>query len=371
MSKRANVAVIGCGIFGAEIAVKLRHAGLSVSVFEAQTDILMGASKNNQNRLHLGFHYPRDLETGKQSVRGFRSFVETYPQAIEGGFPNAYFIANEGSLTSSDDYLNFCAQLGVFYERISVSDFPVEIRGANTGILCEEVVYDCNVLRNLVWNRLKEANVTVLVNNAVTGISKLGERYLVELSDQSRVYVDAVINCSYADINRLTGQLGYATSERQFEYTVVPIIRARMPKVGITIMDGPFMTVLPHGKSGNFLLYNVTHTVVAQEVAKHLDQKWLDPSSAPFAGIDRSKFFETMIRTCERYVPDLGGAELVGFLEGPRMVLSRKEDTDARPSLIEEYGTSYFTVFSGKIDHCMWVAEDVGMRLGRLFRKQA
>ena len=33
---------------------------------------------NNQNRLHLGFHYPRDIETGIQSIRGFDLFKNKY-----------------------------------------------------------------------------------------------------------------------------------------------------------------------------------------------------------------------------------------------------------------------------------------------------
>ena len=60
-STHFDVAVIGCGIFGAEIAIRAKSLGLSVSVYEANNDILSGASANNQNRLHLGFHYPRDL----------------------------------------------------------------------------------------------------------------------------------------------------------------------------------------------------------------------------------------------------------------------------------------------------------------------
>ena len=52
MEQRINVAVIGCGIFGAEIALNASNIGLSVKVFEANEDILLGASMNNQNRLH-------------------------------------------------------------------------------------------------------------------------------------------------------------------------------------------------------------------------------------------------------------------------------------------------------------------------------
>lgn len=45
------------------------------------------------------------------------------------------------------------------------------------------------------------------------------------------------------------------------------------------------------------------------------------------------------------------------------MVLARRDDTDARPSIIEQARPNYLSVFSGKIDRCLWVAEDVARRL--------
>lgn len=362
--KRVNVAVIGCGIFGAEIALKAKLLGLSVEVYEAKNDILSGASANNQNRLHLGFHYPRDLETGKQSIRGFAAFKKKYEGSIQEGFLNAYFIANKGSLTSPSDFLKFSEMLGVSYKIISPKNFPITVQGADTGILCEEVVYDCGVLRDLIWQHLRREQINVVLGERAIKIAKTAEHYQIDFQNHAPVFADVVINASYGDINRLTEQLGHAISERLFEYTAVPIIKLDIPKVGVTIMDGPFMTVLPYGKTENFLLYNVEHSLVAKDIASQMDSTWLKPASAPFFSVDKARYFEKMISLCKKFVPALEHSAVVGFLEGPRMVLARKEDSDARPSIVTGYDNDgYFTVFSGKIDHCMWVADDVGQRL--------
>lgn len=363
MSELGTVAVVGCGIFGAEVAISAARAGFDVTVYEAAGSILAGASRNNQNRLHLGFHYPRDLETGHQSIRGFQRFVETYPDCIEDGFPNAYFIADQGSYTAPEAYLEFCDRLRMPYSRLAAADFPVEVNGAATGVLCGEVVYDCGILRSLVAKRLEQAGVRVLVNQPVRTLETVADGFRMRLGDGTLAHADAVVNCSYADINRLTEQLGHATVEREYEYTAVPIIRLDVPKVGITVMDGPFMTVLPYGKSGEFLLYNVENTVVARSVERQLDPSWLTPETSPFAAVDKQAFFRAMVASCSRFVPALARAEMVGCLEGPRMVLARNHLTDARPSLLNTYGGRYHTVFSGKIDHCVWVAEDVCERL--------
>jgi glycine/D-amino acid oxidase-like deaminating enzyme len=359
MNNVFNVAVIGCGIFGAEIALKASACGLSVKVLEAKCDILSGASLNNQNRLHLGFHYPRDLETGRQSIRGFEAFKRNYAECIQSGFLNAYFIANSGSLTTPASYLQFCTELGVPFQAIEAKNFCVPVRGADTGILCEEVVYDCTILRDLVKQKLRQQNVEVSLGERVTKLSRQGGRYRLETIGQTTILADVVINASYGDINRLTEGLGHVVQENLYEYTAVPIIKMDMPRVGVTIMDGPFMTILPHGKSENFLLYNVAQSVVASNVAKLLDPSWLSPETAPFSDVDKGAFFRKMVRLCREYMPSLDNAELVGFLEGPRMVLAKKDASDARPSMVTNYDDGYFSVFAGKIDHSIWVAEDL------------
>ena len=53
-------------------------------------------------------------------------------------------------------------------------------------------------------------------------------------------------------------------------------------------------------------------------------------------------------------------------MEGPIVVIAYQDDTDARPSLVESPEPGYVSVFSGKIDHCVWVADEVIETLGIL-----
>ena len=92
MSKSTRVAVVGCGAFGGMIALRLSEAGCDVTIFEREKECLRGASFNNQNRLHLGFHYPRDILTAHQCIQGFSRFREEFPECIVSGFPNLYFV---------------------------------------------------------------------------------------------------------------------------------------------------------------------------------------------------------------------------------------------------------------------------------------
>lgn len=123
------------------------------------------------------------------------------------------------------------------------------------------------------------------------------------------------------------------------------------------------MTVLPFGKSGKFLLYHVDHSVIERVVSKKMPEKWLNLKNTPLSNVDKKVIFETIRKKCSKFVPDLMSARYVGFLEGPRVVLSGHDCDDARPSVINQHEPGYISVFTGKIDHCIWVADEVGSLL--------
>ncbi len=141
------------------------------------------------------------------------------------------------------------------------------------------------------------------------------------------------------------------------------VVELGIPPQGITIMDGPFTTLLPYGKSERLLLYDVSCSVVATKTGKTMDPSWRHPSTAPFAGIDRQTHFEKLREHVVRFVPAAADARLVAFLEGPRMVLADCDHDDARPSIITDYGNGYIVVFAGKVDHCVDVAQGVAGNL--------
>ena len=93
-SSKGNIAIIGCGVFGALSALELAKKGNKVTIFESSKTILHGASLNNQNRLHLGYHYPRSDETAQQCIKSFEAFKSKFSLSISENFMNAYFISN-------------------------------------------------------------------------------------------------------------------------------------------------------------------------------------------------------------------------------------------------------------------------------------
>ena len=358
-----RVGIIGCGIFGATIALKLQAAGHAVTVFERLDRPLAGASFNNQNRLHLGFHYPRDAETARQCIRGFDAFKVAFPDCVVSGFANAYFIASQGSFTTPEAYLRFCDEQQLAYRIIDPARFEPPVQGVDLGVLTDELVYDSKRLGTSLAETLQSQNTKIIFGADVVDAKERGDELVLKLQNGETYAFDVVINATYANISRLSQALGFQLPERQYEYTVVPVIKTPFGKTGITIMDGRFLTVLPFGASDYHLLYHVEHTVIATTVSQHVELSWLDQATSPFSKINPQELFERMRAAAAEYVPALADAQLVDFLHGPRMVLARRDDTDARPSIIDQPCPNYFTVFSGKIDHSLWVADEVVSRL--------
>ena len=108
-----KIAIIGGGLFGITIYLKLQKKGYQCFLFEKKKSILKGASSNNLNRVHLGYHYPRDFETARQSLKGYKNFKKFYSSSIVNKFKNYYFIANS-SKVNIKNYLNHLIYCNIY-----------------------------------------------------------------------------------------------------------------------------------------------------------------------------------------------------------------------------------------------------------------
>ena len=355
MSK--SIAIIGAGIFGTTIALHLSDDGHRVKLIDCRDDILKGTSFNNTRRVHLGFHYPRDLSTAKQSFDGFGSFNKKYKECIKTNFFNYYLIAKKNSKTSLSEYLKFCSRLGAPFEKCK-ERLPENTQNCDGGIKCPEYVYDCDQLRNLIYNDVNKSGISFMLSTKVKSIkNKVG--YQLTYNNGENEDFDAVVNCSYYNVNQFNKSLGIQSEPTQYEYTINFVIDLPIQHIGITIMDGPFVTLLPFGKPGRFILYHVKYSVLKTVVNESPPRKWESSDTSPTSSIDMNKLFRKTIQESSYFIPILKKAKFVKLLESPRMVLANKEETDARPSILNVPFKNYLTFFSGKVDHCFTVSNKI------------
>lgn len=319
-----RILVIGGGIFGCCIATELAHDGHEVTLAE-KTDELMGAaSKANHNRLHLGPHYPRSVVTAKQSIEGLLSFFMHFSRALVTDFPNYYAIAKEGSLTSARDFARFLDEVGVSYREECPGGNYLDCSKIEACFRVQEPIFDYATLRAIVVGRLEAAGVTVALRVRPRLIQSVGW--------------DFVVNATYAGINEVNELMGVRPLDVEFEHVLIPIIRLESKSIGLTVMDGPFCTLMPQGfQRDRFLLYHVEESVARRDEKMFL-------------------LSDIIIAESTQWFPFLKDAERVGEYRAMRVVYENR--SDARLTEVHTYPErpNFISVLSGKISTAMKTA---------------
>ncbi len=338
-----NIAVVGAGIFGVTIATRLRSLG-HITIFDRNNAILTSASHANQLRLHRGYHYPRSPETVKDLLKSVSSFRDAYGSAIVDDNDHYYAISKRDSLVPSGKYLKFCDDLGLEYEVVTGHPM-ISCQSVDLILKVRESSIDYDELRRICLSVLERSDVEI----------RLGENFTPNMIDD----FDAVINCTYANIN------GISPATRDYQFEVCEKILVDMPtfskKQSIVIMDGPFMCIDPYGRTDLFLLGNVVHAIHASNVGtnpiipEHLSE-YIDKGLVVSPKVTN---FEKFIDSGVEFIPELARARHVGSLFTVRAVLPRLDATDARPTIVTTASSKVINVFSGKIDTCSQAAESV------------
>ena len=69
-----------------------------------EKSILIGASSNNLNTVHMGYHYPRSIVTAKQSLDNYNAFIKKFNNCIKKKIKSYYFIASSNSKISFNTF---------------------------------------------------------------------------------------------------------------------------------------------------------------------------------------------------------------------------------------------------------------------------
>ena len=341
-----KIAVVGGGVFGCTAAWMLSENGYDVKLFEKNDDIITQASYINQYRLHRGYHYPRSIETAKSSVVGERSFLKTYGDSIVNGDVEHYYcIAEDDSLVTSKEYINFLDSIGLDYEYKSLDLIRKDV--VNLTLKVDETLFDPNILRELMWGKLKHYGVDVNLNTKID---------LDDLDDY-----DYIINATYANTNHLLEPDKH--KDYQFELCEKPVIKLpeKYKNKSIVIMDGPFMCIDPLGGTDYHVMGNVVHAIHSTNIGKFpiFDLRFVEVLNKGVVKNPLITNIDKFIESAKKFFVDIEDAEHIGSMFTFRTVLPYRDKDDARPTLIEKQNDRIFTLFSGKIGTCVDAVEKI------------
>jgi hypothetical protein len=222
--------VIGAGIFGSVLSMRLSDNGYRVDLLEKGSEAMLGASEKNHCRYHYGFHYPRCPETVAQ-IKWAGNHLTQYLGLFLDYLPHYYGIADSGSKISYQDFSKFAETVGHFMPCSNEA-----IKSVEGGGLADEPVWNLSELRQAVTRRLQsDPNINVFLDHEV----------------KDEIPKGIVFDCTY----RGDGVPDVKKQECfMLEYEGLPL------NGSATIMDGPFCSLMSSGKNRH-RLWHVTESV--------------------------------------------------------------------------------------------------------------
>jgi len=340
-----KIAIIGGGLFGTSASFILSNAGLDVTCFEARDDILLEASKINHNRIHLGYHYLRSKETAQQSIDGLVSFLFYYGEAMICHFPNYYAIASEGSHTSPEGFVKFCESLGISWQNAAPERKYMNPDRISASFKVPEPIFDYPTLKKLVWSHLSNSKVDLRLNTPCLNIEETPSgKFLISQPDGAEEF-DAVVNASYRNYGKINSFLGPDVTPTIYEDVIIPVFTSPNPPIGLTIMDGPFCSVMPYGNKPNqFLLYHVKNSVIRRSSTTFAS----NTDAAVFCAPEKTAIYED----AGRYYPFL--TDEATHMRTLQTIRAKHDNpSDARITDIRQHRPYFFSVLSGKMTTCI------------------
>jgi hypothetical protein len=323
-----KVKVIGAGIFGCSIAIELAKVGCDVTLVEKNNDIMSGASKCNHNRIHFGFHYPRSIETAKESLDGLVLFLMRFKDSIVSDFDNYYFVEKNSKVTSKQ-YLDFCDEVGVHYDFESPSKNIINYDSIDMSLKVLEPVFDYRAIKDKLKSDLLKYKVNVKLNNKFNR----NDNY------------DYIINSSYGNINDVNKELGVSKINVKLQDVIIPIFEKKHKRIGLTIMDGPFCSIMPKGFEDNkFLLYHVEESVGSETTSDTLDRNF-----------DVEKQVDKIYSESKKYYPFLNDIKPIDYWRTLRALPINDNDERLSEIFISEDNPKVISVLSGKVSSC-WLS---------------
>jgi len=318
----ADIAVIGAGFFGCEIAIELRKLGFDrVVLLEREQNILRRASYANQARIHGGYHYPRSLVTAQRSQVNFERFLNDYSYSIHSKMEMLYAIAR-GSKVNPTQFERFCASIGApCIPAVGALERLFEPELIDAVFHVREFAFNAGKIAERMMVRLASSGIDLRLGTSAR-LAAISDNDLEMETTKGRFRTRFLVNTTYADLDAAGIRLLSTLKREAAELALIRPPR-EIAELGITVMDGPFFSTMPFPPASLHSLSHVRYTP---------HEAWTEPRS-PSAPKGSNSI--RMLRDAARYLPCLTSAEVVSSLFEIKAVLHRSEQNDSRPILFE------------------------------------
>lgn len=357
--------IIGAGLYGLYSALFCGDRGQSILVLECDDDAFGRATYINQARVHQGYHYPRSVSTAKKSAAYFEKFNKDYSFCINKEFKQIYATSSQYSWSNGEQFKKFCKATNIPCEELYPEKYFKS--GMCDGVfLTREYTYDAIILKKYLLEKIKDSkNVTIRYGIEIERIEKLQDVYELGLKQGETVQTGFLINATYASTNQILDMAGFEKFKIKYELCEIILcsVNENMNEYGFTVMDGPFFSIMPFGKTGFHSLTSVTFTPHSTSYApfptfscqneiqsdycncRHLGNCNTCPAKPETA-------FPYMSNLARKYLNEKYQFSYEKSLFSMKPILVDSEIDDSRPTVVRVYSKkpTLIGVLSGKIN---------------------
>jgi D amino acid oxidase (DAO) family protein len=363
--ERYDKIIIGAGLYGLYSALFCAKRGQRVIVLECDPTPFRRATYINQARVHQGYHYPRSISTALKSAGYFERFNKDYDFCINREFDQIYATSSQYSWSDGKQFKDFCKAADIPCEQLVPENYFKQ--GMCDGVFrTREYTYDAMILLDYFLEELKKYPTEVTIKYAVniTTIDKTSDSYIIHTTEGIDYESGFVLNATYASTNQILEKVRFEKFGIKYELCEIILceVNEKLKDIGFTVMDGPFFSIMPFGKTGLHSLTSVTftpHTTSYDGLPTFECQKessgYCSPTHLGNCNDCPAKpktAFPYMANLARKYMLDEYGFEYKGSLFSMKPILMSSEIDDSRPTVIRKYSENptFVGVLSGKIN---------------------
>jgi len=357
--------IIGAGLYGLYSALFCCQRGQKVIVLECDHSPFRRATFINQARVHQGYHYPRSISTAMKSAGYFDRFNKDFAFCINKEFDQIYATSSEYSWSNGKQFKDFCKAANIPCEELYPGNYFKD--GMCDGVFrTREYTYDAMILKDYYLEELSKYTDSVQIKYGVdiTGIDRDTDAYIINTAEGTSYSSGFVLNATYAGTNQILDMVGFEKFGIKYELCEIILcnVNDRLKDIGFTVMDGPFFSIMPFGKTGYHSLTSVTftpHTTSYDSVPTFSCQEKSKGFCSTFhlgncndCPAKPVTAFPYMANLARKYMLDEYGFEYEKSLFSMKPILMSSEIDDSRPTVIRKYSEkpTFVGVLSGKIN---------------------
>lgn len=249
----SKVLIVGTGWYGCHAAMVLEKLGIDYDMVDTSNGFMVESSTKNQNRLHLGFHYPRAYRTRHECIHGYREFCQAYPDSTIDVHKNLYLVAKD-SIVDFRTYANIFAYEKTPFDIIQSSEragmpFPWLEDRFDGFMLTNERLIDNDRAAEFFEAKLRSRLVPEYMPSDLVitaeSVRCKGTSYAL------------AIDCTYGQLLPQENTFFELSCTWLYELKNAPAEATTSELFAFTVMDGPFYSIYPYKPDKK--LFTLTH----------------------------------------------------------------------------------------------------------------